>query len=116
MGGGLSGAPLTIAIGRAGGMGQLGMASPEAMRAQMATHRAASDAGPVVVNLLLPFARRDHWGVAGEADAVVTFWGQPRRRTDGVWIHQCGSVEEAEAAASAGADGVIAQGIEAGGH
>ena len=46
----------------------------------------------------------------------MTFWGRPRRRTPGVWIHQCGSVEEARAAYRAGADGVIAQGIEAGGH
>jgi nitronate monooxygenase len=116
MGGGLSGAPLATAIGRAGGLGQLGMASPAVMRVEMAAYREATDSGPVVVNLLLPFARRDHWAVAGEADAVVTFWGQPRRRTTGVWIHQCGSVEEAQAAAAAGADGVIAQGVEAGGH
>ena len=31
-------------------------------------------------------------------------------------MHQCGSVEEAKAAAAAGADAVIAQGVEAGGH
>ena len=116
MGGGLSGAPLTVAIGRAGGMGQIGFASPAEMRAQMAAHREAADAGPVVVNLLLPFAGRAHWAAAGEADAVVTFWGPPRRRTGRVWIHQCGWVEEAEAAVAAGADGVIAQGVEAGGH
>src|SRR5207247_1211962 len=30
--------------------------------------------------------------------------------------HQCGSVEEALAAREAGADAVIAQGVEAGGH
>ena len=116
MGGGLSAAPLTIAIGRAGGMGQIGFDSPAEMRAQMAAHREVTDAGPLVVNLLLPFARRAHWVVAGDSDAVVTFWGQPRRRTERVWIHQCGSVEEAEAARAAGADGVIAQGVEAGGH
>ena len=33
-----------------------------------------------------------------------------------VWIHQCGSVEEALEARKAGADAVIAQGREAGGH
>jgi hypothetical protein len=33
-----------------------------------------------------------------------------------MWIHQCGSVAEAKAAAAAGADAVIAQGVEAGGH
>lgn len=116
MGGGLSAAPLTIAIGRAGGLGQIGFAAPSELRAEMATHREEADGGPLAVNLLLPFARRAHWEAAGEADVVVTFWGRPRRRTGRVWIHQCGSVEEAEAAAAAGADGVIAQGIEAGGH
>jgi nitronate monooxygenase len=33
-----------------------------------------------------------------------------------VWLHQCGSVAEARAAAAAGADGLIVQGVEAGGH
>jgi NAD(P)H-dependent flavin oxidoreductase YrpB (nitropropane dioxygenase family) len=47
---------------------------------------------------------------------VVTFWGKPRRRTSRIWIHQCGSVDEALAARAAGADAVIAQGTEAGGH
>jgi nitronate monooxygenase len=47
---------------------------------------------------------------------VVTFWGRPTRRAEGVWIHQCGSPEEGLAAQTAGADAVIAQGIEAGGH
>jgi NAD(P)H-dependent flavin oxidoreductase YrpB (nitropropane dioxygenase family) len=116
MGGGLSGAPLTIAIGRAGGLGQIGFAPPSEMRAQMAAHREAADAGPLAVNLLLPFARRSHWETADAADLVVTFWGRPRRRTERVWVHQCGSVVEAEAAAAAGADAVIAQGVEAGGH
>jgi NAD(P)H-dependent flavin oxidoreductase YrpB (nitropropane dioxygenase family) len=46
----------------------------------------------------------------------VTFWGPPRRRTSRIWIHQVGSVEEALAARQAGADAVIAQGVEAGGH
>jgi NAD(P)H-dependent flavin oxidoreductase YrpB (nitropropane dioxygenase family) len=46
----------------------------------------------------------------------VTFWGRPRRRTPGCWIHQCGSVDEALAARSAGADALIVQGMEAGGH
>ena len=47
---------------------------------------------------------------------MVTFWGRPKRRTPGIWIHQCGSAEEALAARSAGAEAVIAQGVEAGGH
>lgn len=47
---------------------------------------------------------------------LVTFWGRPRRRTSRPWLHQVGSVEEALAARAAGADAVIAQGVEAGGH
>jgi NAD(P)H-dependent flavin oxidoreductase YrpB (nitropropane dioxygenase family) len=54
--------------------------------------------------------------VAQSADVVVTFWGEPRRRTGQPWLHQCGSIDEARAARAAGADGVILQGVEAGGH
>lgn len=72
--------------------------------------------GPVAVNLLLPLARRAHWEAAARADVIVTFWGRPKRMTEQVWLHQCGSVDEARAAHAAGAEGVIAQGVEAGGH
>jgi nitronate monooxygenase len=115
LGGGLSRAKLTVAIAEAGGLGQLGIMPPPMLRAEFAAHRERSTR-PIAVNLTLPFARRGHWEVAREADAVVTFWGKPRRATNGVWVHQCGSVEEAKAAADAGADGVIVQGVEAGGH
>lgn len=115
LGGGLSRSPLTIAVGEAGGLGQLGLMPTGAMRAELRAHRAAS-ASAVAVNMLMPFVRRAHWEVAAEADAVVTFWGDPQRRSDGVWIHQCGSVPEVKAALAAGVDGVIVQGIEAGGH
>jgi NAD(P)H-dependent flavin oxidoreductase YrpB (nitropropane dioxygenase family) len=115
MGGGLAGAPLAAAVSSAGGLGTLGILAPDDLRAAIAATRAASD-GPLAVNLLLPFARRGHFEAAAAADAVVTFWGPPRRRSPGCWIHQCGSVEEAVAARAAGADAVIAQGVEAGGH
>ena len=115
LGGGLSRARLTVAIGEAGGLGQLGILPPPALRTELDAHRERT-ARPVAVNVLLPFARRGHWEVAREADAVVTFFGRPRRMTDGPWVHQAGSVEEARAAAGAGADGVILQGVEAGGH
>lgn len=72
--------------------------------------------GPIAANVLMPLARRAHWEAASTADLVVTFWGRPRRRTDKTWLHQCGSVDEARAAQRAGADGVIVQGVEAGGH
>ena len=71
---------------------------------------------PIAVNLLLPFLRAGDAAQAAGADAIVTFWGEPRRLAKTTWIHQCGSVPEAKAAAAAGADAVIAQGLEAGGY
>jgi NAD(P)H-dependent flavin oxidoreductase YrpB (nitropropane dioxygenase family) len=115
MGGGLAGGALAGAVSRAGGLGTVGFVAPERMRAEVAAAREHTDR-PVAANLLLPFARGPHFEAASTADVVVTFWGRPRRRTERPWLHQAGSVEEARAAAAAGADGVIAQGVEAGGH
>jgi nitronate monooxygenase len=116
MGGGLAGHELAAAVSSAGGLGTIGILPAEALRREIDAARERAPGKPIAVNLLLPFARRAHWEVAEHADAVVTFWGRPRRRTERVWIHQCGSVEEAHAASEAGADAVIAQGREAGGH
>jgi NAD(P)H-dependent flavin oxidoreductase YrpB (nitropropane dioxygenase family) len=115
MGGGLSRAPLAAAVSAAGGLGTVGFLPPDALRREIAAARERTER-PVAANLLLPFAREPHFAAASEAGVVVTFWGRPRRRTGRVWIHQCGSVEEARAAQAAGADAVIAQGVEAGGH
>lgn len=115
MGGGLSTHRLAAAVSAAGGLGTIGILPPDALRAELHAARELTDA-PIAVNLLLPFARSGHFEVAGEADALVTFWGRPRRRASGVWLHQCGSVAEVLAARAAGADGVIAQGVESGGH
>jgi NAD(P)H-dependent flavin oxidoreductase YrpB (nitropropane dioxygenase family) len=115
MGGGLARHELAAAVSDAGGLGTIGTDPPHVLERELAAAREKTGK-PVAVNLLLPFAGRGHWAVARRADAVVTFWGRPVRRVPGVWIHQCGSVEEAREARAAGADGVIVQGVEAGGH
>jgi nitronate monooxygenase len=115
MGGGLARHQLAAAVSAAGGLGTIGFLAPDDLRSEIAAARRLSDR-PLAVNLLLPFARRGHFEAASEADVVVTFWGSPKRQTSKIWIHQCGSVEEALAAREAGADAVIAQGVEAGGH
>jgi NAD(P)H-dependent flavin oxidoreductase YrpB (nitropropane dioxygenase family) len=107
---------LAAAVSGAGGLGTIGILDPEPLRREVAKARERAGERPVAVNLLLPFARQAHFDVASEADVVVTFWGAPQRRTSKPWIHQCGSVEEARAAHRAGANAVIAQGVEAGGH
>jgi NAD(P)H-dependent flavin oxidoreductase YrpB (nitropropane dioxygenase family) len=115
MGGGLAGHRLAAAVSAAGGLGTIGFLGADRLRAEIAAARAATGR-PLAVNLLLPFARPAHFDAASAADLVVTFWGTPRRRTGKTWIHQVGTVDEAVAARAAGADGVIAQGVEAGGH
>jgi nitronate monooxygenase len=115
MGGGLSRHELAAAVSEAGGLGTIAVNGAAAIERQLAAARALT-AAPLAVNLLLPFARPSWFEAASRADVVVTFWGRPRRRVPGVWIHQCGSVAEALAARAAGADAVIVQGVEAGGH
>ena len=115
MGGGLSRHELAAAVSEAGGLGTIAVNGAAAIRRELDAARSLT-ARPIAVNLLLPFARRDWFEAAEAADVVVTFWGEPRRRTGRAWLHQCGSVEEAVAAYGAGADAAILQGVEAGGH
>jgi nitronate monooxygenase len=101
---------LAAAVSEAGGLGTIAGARAPIAAAHRLTGR------PIAVNLLLPFVRSGDAEASAAADVIVTFWGTPRRLAANTWIHQCGSVEEATAAAAAGADAVIAQGVEAGGH
>jgi nitronate monooxygenase len=112
--GGISRHELAAAVSEAGGLGTIA-----GVRAPIASEIAAArrlTGRSIAVNLLLPFVRSGDVEAAAAADAIVTFWGTPRRLAANTWIHQCGSVEEAKAAAAAGANAVIAQGVEAGGH
>jgi NAD(P)H-dependent flavin oxidoreductase YrpB (nitropropane dioxygenase family) len=112
--GGISRHELAAAVSDAGGLGTIA-----GVRAPIAEEIAAArriTSRPIAVNLLLPFLRPGDAAQAAGADAIVTFWGEPRRLAETTWIHQCGSVPEAKAAAAAGADAVIVQGVEAGGH
>jgi nitronate monooxygenase len=115
MGGGLSRHELAAAVSEAGGLGTIAVNGAAAIERELRRARELTGR-PLAVNLLLPFARRDWFEAAAAADVVVTFWGKPKRRTPGVWLHQSGSVAEARSAHAAGADAVILQGVEAGGH
>lgn len=115
MGGGISRHELAAAVSEAGGLGTIAVNGAAQIERELAAARSLTDR-PIAVNLLLPFARRSWFEAAAAADVVVTFWGRPRRRGGGRWLHQCGSVEEARAAHAAGADALIVQGVEAGGH
>ena len=81
-------------------------------------------AKPIVVNQLIPFLRAGILETLANQpiSAVTLFWGAPAEHIPAckllglkvIW--QCGSALEAAAAKSAGADAIIAQGFEAGGH
>lgn len=106
---------LAAAVSEAGGLGTVAVLGAQAIERELAAARALTGR-PLAVGVLLPLARRDWFRAASRADVVVTFWGAPRRQVPGVWLHQSGSAAEALAAHAAGADGVILQGVEAGGH
>jgi nitronate monooxygenase len=105
---------LAAAVSEAGGLGTIGGARGLIADELAAARRLTGQ--PIAVNLVLPLLRAGDVQAAAGADVIVTFWGEPRRLAGGTWVHQCGSVNEAKAAESAGADAVIAQGVEAGGH
>ena len=127
--GGVSRSELVTAVTLAGGFGFLGMVreSAEFIRAEIAKVRAATtrDFG---VNLIP--AATDPDVFAAELDAcivehvpvVALFWDLApqaiaRLRSEGIRVVcQVGSVDEAVKAVQAGAQIIIAQGVEAGGH
>lgn len=124
MGGGLARAELAAAVSNAGGLGTLGIMPPAQLAHEIRRFRELAPGRPLAVNLLVPFLRRAHVRVCAEGgvDAVVFFFGFAAQavaslRNAGIMVlHQVGEVTEARKAVADGADGLIAQGTEAGGH
>jgi nitronate monooxygenase len=127
--GGVARSELVAAVTEAGGFGFLGMVRerPELITAEIAAVRARS-ARPFGVNLI-PAATEPGLleaelaaCLAAKVAAVTLFWDLSletvkRLRGEGVLVVcQVGSRDEARAAEDAGADVLIAQGVEAGGH
>jgi NAD(P)H-dependent flavin oxidoreductase YrpB (nitropropane dioxygenase family) len=117
-------APLAAAVSRAGGLGTIGASAmpPELLEAEMAAVRAATDR-PFAVNIIPRFGTAELIAAAAGVPVVTFFWDDP----DPAWIAtlhdagsrvwmQVGSPAEAVAAVETGADAVVAQGFEAGGH
>ena len=119
-------APLARAVCEAGGMGMLGAAAmpPDVLQAAIRDVKAA---GPVCfgVNFIARFSDIEHVEVCvtEKVPVVAFFWDDPpdewlsRLRAAGsdIWF-QVGSVDEAKAAIRRGAEGLVVQGSEAGGH
>jgi nitronate monooxygenase len=123
--GAAAGPDLVAAVSNAGGLGVLGTAGlpTKFVRQQIARVRELSSC-PFGVNLVLPLLRRGGIEVCMDekVPVLVLFWGDVKsiivdahRQGTKVFV-QVGSPADAIDAADAGADGVIAQGSEAGGH
>jgi nitronate monooxygenase len=113
---------LAAAVSAAGGLGMIGVAGDPLAQRIAALERLSPL--PWGVNFLGPFLDvADVETAAGRARVVEIFWREPdadlvRRIHDGGSLAswQVGSLGEARAAAEAGCDLVVAQGVEAGGH
>jgi NAD(P)H-dependent flavin oxidoreductase YrpB (nitropropane dioxygenase family) len=116
---------LVAAVADAGGLGMLGAGRlpASALAAILDEVRRRTD-GAIGVNFLVPFLDRECVPVAAARARVVEFfYGEPDPalvalvHAGGALVSwQVGSLEEARAAANAGCDLIVAQGVEAGGH
>jgi NAD(P)H-dependent flavin oxidoreductase YrpB (nitropropane dioxygenase family) len=130
--GSAAGPEIAAAVSNAGGFGVLGISgfAPEHVEKLVGRTRALT-ALPFGVNTIIDenedgdrewLLKQVETAGALKVAAVVLFWGdpepyvEPAHRLGLKVLIQVGSVEEARAAASAGVDAVIAQGLEAGGH
>src|SRR5262245_14946047 len=124
-GGGMAGPELAAAVSNAGACGVLGMGGVPApyVAKQVRRLRELTDK-PFGVNILLPLLQEGQIEACLDerVPVLVLFWGDPKPYVEEAHRHgtkvfiQVGSVEEAKAAAAAGVDAIIAQGVEAGGH
>ena len=120
-----AGPELTAAVSEAGGCGVLGglFLSPHILRQAIHKIRSLTDK-PFGVNFVLTHLQAGQIEVCLEEQipVLVLFWGDPSpyialaHQSKTKVFSQVGSVAEAIAAEKAGVDGIIVQGIEAGGH
>lgn len=122
----VAGPELAAAVADAGGLGMLGgaMLPAEGLRMMIRATRERT-VGPFGVDLIGDFIDDTHIDVLVEerVPVVVFFWSPPspaqvaRLKSGGVgfWM-QVGSVREARASAQLGAEALIVQGQQAGGH
>lgn len=127
--GGVSRHRLAAAVANAGGFGKLGMVREpvELIRSEVNALRQASDK-PFAVNLIPAATEPEllkaqvHACLELQVPFMELFWDVDANlvkhlKAEGVGVlHQVGNLRDAEAAVAAGADVLIAQGVEAGGH
>lgn len=124
MGGGISGAELACAVSNAGGLGTVGFDHPAGFENAIIQTRQRVNGRPFAANLLMPLVRRSHVDIVArhKVPIVSLFYGFDKaviraiKDAGAFLIYQIGSETEARRVVDAGADALIVQGTEAGGH
>lgn len=122
--GSMAGVELAAAVSNAGGLGSLALTwTPSDSARQLVENLRAQTKHPFFVNFVLSFPPTSlDAALIGGAPIITFSWGQPGNLIEKVHgAHalvgvQVGTCEEAKLAQSVGADFVICQGVEAGGH
>jgi NAD(P)H-dependent flavin oxidoreductase YrpB (nitropropane dioxygenase family) len=116
---------LAAAVSNAGGLGTLALSwIPDGHVEDVVQEAASLTQRPFGVNLVLAWPQHDRLQRCLEAGVrvVSTSWGDPSPYVDDIHaagalhVHMVGSARDAVAAVAAGADAIVAQGWEAGGH
>lgn len=124
MGGGIAGAELAEAVSAAGALGTVGIMAPGAFASALAKASRGAAGRAIAANLLVPFLKPAHIRACIDVAVAmaVLHAGCPadviRRLRDGgvpVFV-TVGGADAARRALAAGAQGLVAQGLEAGGH
>lgn len=123
--GGASSPELAAAVSNAGGLGMLALSwsSPDEILADIRSTRALTDR-PFGVNLVLAFPQEERLAIclSENVPLISFFWGQAgdlttvAHRGGATVLHTVASSEQAQSAVADGADVIVAQGWEAGGH
>ncbi|MGE3804317.1 MAG: NAD(P)H-dependent flavin oxidoreductase [Gemmataceae bacterium] len=123
--GGVAQVELAAAVARAGGLGMIGgVRLPAPFLADVLEEAGELTPGAIGVNFLMPFLDRAAVEIAAKRARVIEFFYADPDPELIKLVHvagalacwQVGSVEEAQQAARAGCDFIVAQGVEAGGH
>lgn len=124
LGGGVSRSELAGAVSKAGGLGTLSLMPPKQLLYDLQKARVISGGAPIAVNLLMPYVRKAHIDVCltMRPEVVSLFFGFDKtvvsqlKNAGIIVMHQVGNFKQAQRAIDDGADVLILQGTEAGGH
>ena len=121
----ISMSPLVIAVSKAGGLGVLGGAMPPDLLIDEIRKIKAATKNLFGVNFIPRFIEKRHIEICVEEQVplVIFFWDDApseyinylKQHNIKIWV-QVGSIDEAQSAVDSGADVIIVQGSEAGGH